>query len=313
MKTVPEIISPEKNVPNGKYSLQKLQMSSQHTWSSVRSELQSNEKRLMGEYFALHDFLVPLGSNPELVQRDTVASILVNQGTTPNIVVEETLKWVVEYTEGGTLNTLNLTWHSPGAGVATTLQKVREAHTSLRQATYLFLFPGLVDFETEAVSGPEAVAFAEQLDRCFTYAFLSVNTFDMNDGTAYFAYSDEVGLQAACANRYASHKFLFLDSTKFKREGRPGYTLHDLLSTAEALTIYTVSSSTEKDDWIKSKFKILGENLLDNSVEKSKLKSKTSYLDHNLDKKILRLRIIGQAETSTYSDTIIGYLRPSIK
>ncbi len=102
-------------------------------------------------------------------------------------------------------------------------------------------------------------------------------------------------MQRACAQRYASHKFLFFDSSKFKKEGNSGYKLYDLLNTSEIVTIYTVTS--EKDEWIKLKFDLLGQSLLDNEE------------NNILDKKYLRLRIVGKDDTASFSAQFQGVLR----
>jgi hypothetical protein len=209
----------------------------------------TGEKHLMAKYYTNHDFLVPEGLNPETDPREPVASILVNQGTTPNTVVVEALQWIERNQSRGPFD---ITWYTPGHLIPNTLRLFRVEHPHLISATQLFLFPGRVDHQTEAVSGPDAEAFAESLNRRFTYAFLSANSFDIRDGTTYFHMPEEVRMQRACATRYAAHKLLFFDSTKFKSEGEIGYRIDEILRRAEAVTIYTVSS--HKDEWIIAKF-----------------------------------------------------------
>lgn len=260
---------------------------SKDAWSRQRAQHQIGEKRLMAEFYALHDFLVPANANPALDPREPFASILVTQGTTPNVVVEAALKWIEQNQH---LGSFGIIWYTPGALVPGTLLDFRLRNPALRAAAQLFLFPGRVNFETEAVSGPEALAFAEQLDRCFTYAFLGANSFDIESGTAYFAYSEEITLQRAYATLYAAHKFLFLDASKFKSNGNPGYNVRDLLETSEMITIYTVSS--DKDEWIKSEFDILQRKVL-RKKEKRHTAIQASY-ENKFNMKSLRLRIVGK-------------------
>ena len=272
------------------------------TWAARRDRLRIDEKRLMAAYCARHDFLVPEGLNPETDHRETIASILVNQGTTPHTVVKEVLGWI---RDNQRLGPFDITWYTPGTLIPSTLLAFRQENPHLTAATQLFMFPGRVDFQIQAVAGPEAVTFAERLERCFTYAFLSTNSFNMEEGTAYFHYPEEIRLQVACAKRYAAHKFLFLDSSKFKREGDAGYRINNLLETSEAVTIYTVSS--KKDPWIKTKFEVLGERLLETPGNKRTSARAASY--HAFDMKALRLRIIGQDETPTYVTEHKGFLK----
>jgi DeoR/GlpR family transcriptional regulator of sugar metabolism len=115
--------------------------------------------------------------------------------------------------------------------VPTTLRLFREKHPVLASATQLFLFPGRVDQQTESVSGREAEEFSFQLSRCFSYALLRPYSFDIRTGIAYFHLAEEVRLQYACATRYASEKYLFLDATKFRKEGEAGYSVAEMLKT----------------------------------------------------------------------------------
>jgi hypothetical protein len=222
------------------------------TWSGRRARQETDQKRAMGRYFANHDFLVNTDTN----SRTTVASILVNQGTTPNVVVEEALSWVKQQNW-----TPDITWYTPGSLVPGNLRSLRLKHPGLRSATRVFLFPGQVDPETEAVSGPEALRFAEQLKRRFTYALLSAYCFLMSQGEIFFHYVDEIPLQRACAKLYAAHKFLFFDSSKFRGEGDPGYAIADLLATSEAVTIYTVAPGNASQ--LVGDFETLCKNVLE--------------------------------------------------
>jgi len=152
-----------------------------------------------------------------------------------------------------------------------------------------------VDPETEAVSGPEALRFAEQLKRRFTYAFLSSYCFLMSEGVIYFHYADEVPLQRACARLYAAHKFLFFDSSKFRGEGDPGYGIAELLATSEAVTIYTVSS--ENDAALANDFETLCHNVLVD-IDKGLPGSKS-----------LRLCVVANIETTSILKQHCGRLK----
>lgn len=274
----------------------------EETWSARRAKHMPDEKKLMAEYCARHDFLVRENSNPETDLRETVASILVNQGTTPDIVVKEALRWIENHQDRGPFH---ITWYTPGNLVPGTLRSFRQNHQHLSAATQLFLFPGRVDQQTESVSGPEAEAFAQRLERRFTYAFLSAHSFDIHTGIVYFHLPEETRLQQACATRYAAHKFLFLDSSKFKSEGEIGYRIDELLRESEAVTIYTVSS--DKDEWIKVKFAALCNSILD--IRGDQNTNGSSKAADKLDMKFLRLRIVGKETTPTDSMQHQGFLR----
>lgn len=277
------------------------------TWSARRARDKTDEKRLMAEDYAQHGFLVREGMSPETAPRETVASILVNQGTTPNVVVRVALEWIEE-NQGFELSntTFDITWYTPGHLVPNTLREFRERSPHLSAATQLFLFPGKVDPQTESVSGPDAEIFAENLRRHFTYAFLSAYAFDIHTGMVYFHLPEEVRLQKACATRYAAHKLLFLDSSKFKSEGEVGYGIDDLLRSAESVTIYTVSSSPNNDEWIKMKFRVLCNDILE-------VRQETSITalagGDERDMKSLRLHIVGPGGTVPDSSEGKGFLR----
>jgi hypothetical protein len=179
-----------------------------------------------------------------------------------------------------------LTWYTPGHLVPTTLRLFREKHPVLASATQLFLFPGRVDQQTESVSGREAEEFSFQLSRCFSYALLRPYSFDIRTGIAYFHLAEEVRLQYACATRYASEKYLFLDATKFRKEGEAGYSVAEMLKAADSVTIYTVSSIN--DDWLIKNFVALCDRVLGNSPTAEEL--------HKVDLKTMRLRIAGRAD-----------------
>lgn len=89
-------------------------------------------------------------------------------------------------------------------------------------------------------------------------------------------------MQKACATYYAANKFLFLEPSKFVDiEGNQGYSIRDLLETADFVTIYTVDS--EYSELIATQFNDLKEILQPNQEgDKSQKRYKT-----------LRLGIIG--------------------
>jgi hypothetical protein len=269
------------------------------TWSKQRSKHRSADKHQMGRYYVAHDFLVPENVSPEADRREPVASILVNQGTTGDVVVHEVLTWIVEHFDRGPFNII---WYTSGALVPATLKQVRESYPSynLRSVTQLFLFPGRVDPQTEAVSGDEAAEFVNKLGRQFTYSFLSANSFDIAKGVFYFHYKDEIALQRACATRPAAHKFLFFDPTKFRKEGEPGYEFGELLQTADSVSIYTVTS--EKDEWIKNKFDELCGRVLRDCHELAAPRNNAE-----LDMKTIRLQIVGSSNTSSFSKINVGH------
>lgn len=261
----------------------------EETWSARRVRHKPDEKLLMAEYFANHKFLVPEGISPETDARETVASIIVNQGTTPNVVVGEALRWIAS---NQNRELFHITWYTPSTLVPGTLRYHRQYYPHISAATQLFLFPGKVDNQTEAVSGPDAEAFVENLMRRFTYAFLSSYSFDFYSGTTYFHLPEEVRLQRACALRYATHKFLFLDSSKFNIQGEVGYRLDEMLNHATGVTIYSVTS--DKDQWLKARFEALCDKLF-NTGQKINLQIDNGNPDE-LDLKFLRLCIIGNRE-----------------
>src|SRR2546425_11543951 len=132
-------------------------------WGARRAKVHLPEKQSMGKYSIEHDFLVR--KNPA-EPRDTVASILVNQGTTPNEVVHEALDWVKKNWDEGPFD---ITWYTTGGLVNATLHEFRVANPALSIAAQIFLFPGRVNIDLQAVAGPEAEEFVERLDIDFTY------------------------------------------------------------------------------------------------------------------------------------------------
>jgi hypothetical protein len=232
-------------------------------WSDGRAEILADEKQLIADYFAEHEFLLPTDTpdlqSSEDIRRNPSASIIVNAGTQPNQVVYSALAWVEKNPK---LGPFFLTWYTPGHLIPETLRKFRTAKGNLHMAAAvkLFLLPGEVDFETQSVCGPDAEAFAEKLQRRFTYAFLSAYAFDIHKGDVYFHGARELALQQKIAMRFAAAKFLFLDSSKFKPEGdgERAYTVHELLETSHSVTIYTVSLNEKHDSWVMDGFDQLG-------------------------------------------------------
>lgn len=264
------------------------------SWGDSREQTADAAKDLLAEYFVNHDFLVREGDTPEQ-KRETVASIIVNQGTTPNRVVKKAVEWVRTHNQQGPFF---LTWYTPGHLVPVTLREARESNRHLRTALRLFLFPGEVDDETESVSGPDAERFVEHLQTRFTYAFLSSYSLDLETGGVYFFSPQEIRLQRACATRFAADKFLFLDSSKFKCEGERGYGISDLLETSYHVTLYTEASA--QDSSIRSMFENLSGQLGLCRTEKQ---------IGNLNEKSLRLRIVGKGDKPSQTIPRYGELR----
>lgn len=276
-------------------------------WSDSRAEIKADEKQLMADYFAEHEFLLPsvvldLSAASDESRRTPSASIIVNAGTAPNQVVHSALAWVEKNPK---LGPFFLFWYTPGHLVPETLRQFRTAKGNLHMAAAvrLFLFPGEVDFETQSVCGPDAEAFANNLKRRFTYAFLSAYAFDIHTGDVYFHGAREVALQRAVANRFAATKFLFLDSSKFKSEGdgENGYTVSELLETSHTVTIYTVSVDDERDRWVLDGFDKLGRVVFGDPPHESRG-----------NKRRLCLRIVGRNGQLTNPENTVreGYLAP---
>ncbi len=221
-------------------------------WGQGRKKQYALEKQIMAEHFVLHDFLVRDGGSPEVAVRETAASILANPGTTPNAVVSEALSWMKN--EWGERGPFSVTWYSGSALVAATLQDFKVKNMELRSAAELFLLPGPVDSNLESVLGDVPAAFLKQLDRHFTSLILGAHSFDMVSGTAYFHFSNEILFQQRCALLPARDKILFLDQSKFRKEGQPAYTMEELLSNCQAATIYTVAETLEQERRIVSEF-----------------------------------------------------------
>src|SRR6266481_8841812 len=91
-------------------------------WAGRRAQLHHSEKIWMAKYCVEHEFLVIDGNNPS-GPRDTVASILVNQGTTPNVAVQEALEWIKRnWKQGGPFD---ITWYTTCGLVNATLRVFR--------------------------------------------------------------------------------------------------------------------------------------------------------------------------------------------
>jgi hypothetical protein len=182
------------------------------------------------------------------------------------------------------------------------LTEIRDRDRGLRTALKLFLFPGEVDEEIQSVLGRDAEIFAERLQRHFTYAFLSAYSFDLSTGDVYFYFARELRLQRACATRFADHKFLFLDSSKFKSSGEKAYGVVDMLRSSYSITLYTVSS--ERDEWVVRRFKSLCDSVL---------KAPASSTADQSDLKTLRLQIVGRDGTSSKCVEKVGVLSARVK
>jgi hypothetical protein len=208
----------------------------------------------VAEYFVMHDFLVRDGVSPESATRETAASILVNAGTTPNEVVKAALQWMKE--EWRERGPFSVTWYTGNALVAATLQEYRVDNVQLRSAAELFLLPGPVNSDLDSVMGRVPAEFVlKQIDRHFSCLILGAHSFDMVSGTCYFHFPDEIELQQRCALLPARDKFLFLDPSKFRKEGEAAYEVHELLNNCQSVTIYSVIP--EKDSSVLSDFETL--------------------------------------------------------
>ena len=266
-------------------------------WSTHRAQFNVAEKKAMAIFFAEHDFLVRDGGNPAVDERLHSADILINPGTTPDTVTQTCLEWEARYwRDKGPFSTM---WHTTGTLAAASLRKFKERNPTLRAAAETFLFPGQVDPDVESVIGEDTVKFIqEQFRTRLRYAILSAYGLDLTTGYTYFHYKSEVSLQKACATYYAAHKFLFLEPSKFVDiEGNQGYSVRDLLETANFVTIYTVDS--EFSELIATQFNELKKILqTENEGEKSQKRDK-----------ILRLGIIGDNNQLTKNIIQRGQLR----
>jgi len=235
------------------------------SWSAGRATVAISDKSRMARHFVSHDLFTQGKKSIHKRRQITDARIIVNPGTTPNEVVLQVLEWILECVQDHTgrgkqrVPTPYIIWYTPGTIVPATLYEFRIKHPNLRNACGLYMCPGMVDPSLEMVRGEQAIRYVNELNQCFTYAILSAYAFDMKSGTAFFFFHDEVELQKAVALREATHKFLFLDPEKFKREGSPAYSIQELLSTSQTVTIYTVAS--ERDNVVIKDFELLTDTL----------------------------------------------------
>ncbi|MCC6230495.1 MAG: hypothetical protein IT432_14875 [Phycisphaerales bacterium] len=220
-------------------------------WSEGREGEALEDKRRMADHFVNHDFLTkPAITISPSDSRENAALVMVTLGTTPNAVVEESLKWMVRQWERN--GPFNVRWYTPGARVASTLQRFRKENPATRSAGNLYLLPGPVDQDTEGVLGDVPESFvAETLGGTgFKHTILSAYSFDLDNGVAKFWYKDEIGLQRSVALRTCEHAFLFLDPSKFRAQGEVGYSLEEMLdptkSRSRLVTIYTVGSDANE-------------------------------------------------------------------
>jgi hypothetical protein len=265
----------------------------QETWAASRARTQKEEKELMGHYFAHHDFLVEEGSDPAAGHRETAASFLVIHGTSPNVVVRESLNWVAEHANKGPFH---ITWYGPSALVPATVYDFRQHNQHLSAATHVHLFPGTVDLQLQAQVGIEAQRYAEKIGRRFTYTILGAHSFDLETGLVRFHFDREIPIQRTCALLSATQKFLFLDHQKFSGEGEVGYSLGELLATSNAVTMYTVRAENSVE--VRTAFDRLASALL------------TSEPDDcgSRRRKTLTLTLVGRRDGATESIRHHGYL-----
>jgi hypothetical protein len=230
-----------------------------------------------------------------------VANILVNPGTSQHFVVRRALEWIKAHDDE--FGPVDINWYTPGSLLPTLLKEFRDDNPELIQATQLFVFPGRLDIQIDSFASVETAEFVKAYERAFTYAFLSANSFDMSTGQVYFHFSSEIELQRAIALKNAKHKFLFLDSSKLVTisEGGVAYGLRDLLRTSHSVTLYTVSSSQPKDEWVKASFEALYHKLMVPVPDDGD--------DYRGNTKALRLRIVGANDRPTEQDNKRGRLR----
>lgn len=221
-------------------------------WSQTKEQEHSRAKDTIANTFAKHVFLVEEGKSPETDPRRADATIFVAPGTTPNRVLKGCLNWIsdnVTVTGGAERGKdadrphktppIHITWYTGGALVAASLQEFREKHTGLRPAASVHLLPGTVDSDVECVLGPAAVNYVTTtLKHCFSAMFLSAYSVDLASGHVFFHFDNEVEFQRACAQLPAQQKFLFLDSTKLRRDGCITYNFAQLFDDCTSVTLY---------------------------------------------------------------------------
>lgn len=273
-------------------------------WAASRARIQQEEKELMAHYFAQHDFLLHEGADPASDTRENAATFLVNQGTSPNRVVKESLAWIAEHRQEGPFH---ITWYSPSALVPTTLHDFRLKHPQLSAATHVHLFPGTVDIQLQAQLDEEAVRYADSIKRQFSYLILSGHSFDLRTGEVKFHFDREIPIQRKCALLPAVEKYLFFDARKFTGEGAAGYNLRELLATCRAVVMYTVwsrgTAASPGTEVIKAAFEQLCTQLLTSSPGDS----------HSTEPRSLRLTIVGRDHAPSESISHNGFLKINLE
>jgi hypothetical protein len=293
-------MSKKKNISGQKQQVKKTSDNYNKTsiiegWSAERGRVAARDKIKMARHFVLHDLFVVEKQNPGYERQDRVAKIIVNPGTTTNEVVNRVLKWIENEIQNNPKRAApQIMWYSPGSLVLGTIRNYRLKDHRLRNSCGFHMFPGDVDPNLEMVRGDETVEYINNLKVCFTYAILSPYTFDMDTGTVFAFFGDELKLQRAIALCEAEHKFLFLDHGKLKREGSKVYMIRELLETSRTATIYTVSS--KNDPIIRNQFEKLAEHLLDTTNKSGP------------NRKILRLVIVNKEKQANIH--IEGELKP---
>ncbi len=277
-------------------------------WSAARATMYTDEKKAMAHHFCQHDLLVKHNQNPSNT-RETAATFLATAGTSPYMVVRESLAWIKA--NSSTYGQFAIMWYTPASLVAAALRDFRTENHHLRSAADLFLFPGRLNPDVECVVGPTAVRFTKLRRTKFTYSLLGAYAFDMASGKASFHYPEEVGIQRACAFLPARHKFLFLDSSKFekKEEGEPGYSIRQLLNETSAVTIYTVASANSNT--IAEDFHALAESILITTNEDEPI-DRAAEEEGELARspqRMFRLCVVGTKERPAENIAIRGYLR----
>jgi hypothetical protein len=127
---------------------------------------------------------------------------------------------------------------------------------------------------------------------------LSAHSFDLHTGEVLFNFEREIPIQKTCALLRATQKYLFLDSQKFTGEGEIAYSLRDLLTTSNAVILYTVSSALIEE--IKAAFHRLAATLLSGKPPDGEV---SEY-------KTLRLTVVGFGGAPSQQFSHDGYLLP---
>jgi hypothetical protein len=236
------------------------------SWSACRVNIRPEEKRLMADYFAEHDFLVPFGENGETQERGRAAHVFVAPGTGPNAVVKACLGWVRHNWKDGPCT---FTWYPLGGLIPALLFEFKQKYGRFATGAKMFMLPGEVDAQSGTLTGKYIVEFlkglAEDKSKEFNLSILSAYRFNMATGDAYFYFDNEIEPQCLGAARlYAEEKALFLDNEKFSSiGGSKGYNIRDLLETSRSVTIYTYTADSEQKDRVKKlQFEKLADRLL---------------------------------------------------